>query len=196
MIRWLTTRCIWRTLPDHYLLAVYNRRIGLGTCLVSRGTLNGLTARLGMPSLLQRFLDFVSMAGTVACLLLFSDLYQCNTPSCLWYAVPSSAVNLSLPSSVPRTNVISYKLVCVSEHFIFVLLMVRVVSNHEGWGSVPGQVLWDCWWTKWHCYSLISKYSIFCSQYHSASARKKVIYLLPCCIIVAVGSVFKWNMSL
>jgi hypothetical protein len=39
-----------------------------------------------------------------------------------------------------------------------ILLMVGVVSNHRGWGSVSGQVLWDCWWTKWPCERFISKY--------------------------------------
>jgi hypothetical protein len=23
-------------------------------------------------------------------------------------------------------------------------------SHHDGLGSIPGQVMWDLWWTKWH----------------------------------------------
>jgi len=128
------------------------------------------------------FLHFVPVASAVACLIPLSDLHNSTTPNCLWYAMLAT-VYLSLPSLPAGTNHISYKLVLVwQQHFIFVLLMVQVVSNHRGWGSVPGQVVWDCWWTKWHCDRFISKYSILCSPYHSASAWNRVIYLSPCCV--------------
>jgi hypothetical protein len=72
---------------------------------------------LECPRYASDFYIFVPIASTVACLLPFSDLHNCNSPSCLRYAVPSSAVNLSLqshhsypPSQGPMWSVINWSL--------------------------------------------------------------------------------------
>jgi len=41
----------------------------------------------------------------------------------------------------------------------------RVVGS----GSVPGQYMWDLWWTKWHWDMFLSEYFVFPSYYHSTN---------------------------
>jgi len=44
-------------------------------------------------------------------------------------------------------------------------------------GSVPGQYMWDLWWTKWHWDKFLSEYFVFPSHYYSTNTPYAFIHL-------------------
>jgi hypothetical protein len=42
---------------------------------------------------------------------------------------------------------------------------LRLASHRGGSGSIPGQVMWDLWWTKWHWGLVFSEYFDFPCQF-------------------------------
>jgi hypothetical protein len=43
-------------------------------------------------------------------------------------------------------------------------------SHRGGPGSIPGQSMWDLWWTKWQWDSFSPSTSVFSCQFHSTGA--------------------------
>jgi hypothetical protein len=39
-------------------------------------------------------------------------------------------------------------------------------NNRGGLGSIPGQVMWDLWWAKWHCGRFSPSPSVSPSNFH------------------------------
>ena len=44
-------------------------------------------------------------------------------------------------------------------HLILGHAMAQACSYHRGPGSIPGQSMWDLWWTEFHWDRFVSKYS-------------------------------------
>jgi hypothetical protein len=49
-------------------------------------------------------------------------------------------------------------------------------SHRGGLGSVPGQVMWDLWWTKWHWGTFSPSTSVSPASPHSTDCSIIIIY--------------------
>jgi hypothetical protein len=53
-----------------------------------------------------------------------------------------------------------------------------ICSDRSGLTSLPGQFMWDSWWTKWHWQTFLSGYLTNPCQYHSTDGPYPFIYHL------------------
>jgi len=56
--------------------------------------------------------------------------------------------------------------------------LLAVLPN-RGPGMMPGQTVWDVWWTKWHCDSFSYSSSVLSREYHSTNATNSYSLRLP-----------------
>jgi hypothetical protein len=48
--------------------------------------------------------------------------------------------------------------------------VTRLRRPYHGSGLIPGQSVWDLWWTKWHWDRFFPEYLVFRCQFHSTGA--------------------------
>ena len=54
---------------------------------------------------------------------------------------------------------------------VYCAVCTGVPLNRGGPGSIPGQSMWDFWWTKWHWARFFSQYSSVPCHYHPTNSR-------------------------
>jgi hypothetical protein len=70
-----------------------------------------------------------------------------------------------------------------------------MASHRGGPGSIPGQVMWDLWWTKWHWGRFSPNTSVSPANFHSTDCSTLIVYHPGWYNRPNIGRRTKWTQS-